>query len=100
MVDLEIVKKHGKFLNGQYVRFIDEFQKDKILAIMENSGTGVIIDRNNGPPVDFRFNKYDKLNILSVKKLPRCPNHYLIKHRAGIKIINPDLKRWYDVSFE
>lgn len=63
MVDLEIVKKQGRYLEGQHVRFVDEFQKDKILAVIDNSGTGVIIDRNQGPPVDFSYNKYDKLNV-------------------------------------
>jgi hypothetical protein len=101
MVDLEIIKKNGRYLEGQYVRYVDEFQKDQMIAILENSAIGVIIDRSQAtPPIDFAFNKYDKINLLGISKLPRCSHHYLIKHKNGIKIINPVSKKWYELCFE
>jgi hypothetical protein len=44
MVDFEVIKSHH-YLPGQHVRYIDEFVKDKLLAIVESSGLAVIIDK-------------------------------------------------------
>lgn len=100
LLDFELVKKNGHFLTDQHVRYIDEFAPNKLLAITENSGAAVIIDLKQKTQEDFLINKYDKINMFGISKMPRSPNHYIIKHKNGIKLINPLLKKWYELCFE
>ena len=98
MFDFEIVKQ--TFLPDLHVRFIDEFQPGILIAFVENAGYATIIDMRSKQISDFAINKYDKMVMFGIIKLQKCPHHYLVKHKGGIKIVNPVLKRWYDLCFD
>jgi len=90
----------NQYLKGHPVRYVDEFQRDKLVAFVEDSGVAVVIDRNPivlksedeiakaGSVVDFNINKYEKITMFGIFKIPRLAHHYFIKYQKGIKIVD------------
>ena len=100
MVDIELKNTSAHYLHGQHIRYVDEFQRDKLIVFLENSGSAVIIDYSTGMTSDFSINKYDRIIMNGILKLPKTNNHYIIKHKNGFKIINALTKRWWETCYD
>lgn len=98
-------------MKGTHVRYVDEFSRDKLIAFVDDSGIAVIIERDpmalkseegvsKNHVTDFNINKYEKISMFHISKIPLLPHYYLIKHKNGIKLIDAYLRKWYDLTYE